>query len=219
MSLAPVFLHGRDSTAKEFAKELFDSTDSHERNLQEALPGVKWVFPIAPVTHCARYGLHMSQWFDMQTTQDPHQGEAEQNPTQSIDIIYNQLIKEAAIVGWQNVILAGISQGAAVGIHTLLKQPNRLGGFIGLNTWLPRPETITGAERRWPAAVQTPVMLAHTREDPIVQMTYGEELASSLENLGMDVEWHDYATEDGESAHWVNELEGIDHIVKFTWGC
>ncbi|KAM3414277.1 hypothetical protein BST61_g10930 [Cercospora zeina] len=211
-----VFLHGRDSTAKEFARELFESTDSDECNLQEALPGVKWVFPIAPVTHYARYGVHMSQWFDMQTTQDPHQGETEQDPTPSIDIIHHQLLKEAAIVGWQNVILAGISQGAAVGIHALLKRPHKLGGFIGLNTWLPRPKTIEGAESRWPASVQTPVMLEHTREDPIVYMTYGEELASSLEKSGMDVEWHDYRTEDGVSAHWVNEPEGVDHIVQFV---
>ncbi|PPJ53813.1 hypothetical protein CBER1_03267 [Cercospora berteroae] len=211
-----VFLHGRDSTAKEFAKELFESTDSHERTFQEALPGVKWVFPTAPVTHCVRYGLHMSQWFDMQTTQDPHEGEIEQDPTQSIDIIYNQLSIEAAIVGWQNVILAGISQGAAVGIHVLLKQPHKLGGFIGLNTWLPRPKAIEGADSRWPGSVQTPVMLAHTIDDPIVYITYGEELARSLEKLGMNVEWHDYETEEGEPAHWVNEPEGVDHIVKFV---
>ncbi|KAI5363957.1 Putative phospholipase/carboxylesterase/thioesterase, alpha/Beta hydrolase [Septoria linicola] len=210
-----IFLHGRDSTAEDFAMELFESTGSQEQTLGEALPSVKWVFPTAPMIESARFGMSMSQWFDMCATEDPHEGEAEQNPTQAIDIVYTHLSREAAIIGWSNVVLAGISQGAAVGIHALLKQPHKLGGFIGLNAWLPNPESIANASKRWPEAVQTAVMLAHTRDDPVINIKFGEELRRRLEKLGMQVEWHDYMTAPNENPHWVNEPQGVDDIIDF----
>lgn len=212
-----IFLHGRDSTAKEFAPELLESEDSYSRTLSQALPNVRWVFPTAPIINSARFEQNMSQWFDMHTTEDPHYGELEQNPTQAIDIIYHVLAKEAVLVGgFHNIILAGISQGAAVAIHALLKQQHTLGAFLGLNTWLPNPPAIAHAGKKWPEAVKTPVMLAHTRDDPVINVKHGEELKAHLRALDMDVEWHDYWTNDAKTAHWIHEPEGVDDIVAFV---
>ena len=214
-----IFLHGRDSTASEFAPELLESEDSQDQTFQQALPSVRWVFPTASMINSARFNQPMSQWFDMHTTENPHEGEEEQDPTQSIDTIHRILAKEAAILGdggHQKVILAGISQGAAVGIHALLKQEQKLGGFIGLNTWLPNPDSIKNTGVKWPEAVKTKVMLAHTRDDPVINVKYGEELRDNLKTLDMNVVWHDYETKAGENAHWVNEPEGVDDIVKFV---
>jgi lysophospholipase-2 len=51
-----------------------------------------------------------------------------------------QLLKivkeEAASVGPENVIVAGISQGCATAIYTLLASSLRFGGFTGLCGWL-----------------------------------------------------------------------------------
>lgn len=40
-----ILLHGRDSTASEFASEFFESQASDDLTLPETFPSIKWVFP------------------------------------------------------------------------------------------------------------------------------------------------------------------------------
>jgi hypothetical protein len=72
-----IFLHGRDSTAQEFMEELFESQASDNLNLPQSFPGIRWVFPTAPMITSSRFGCEMSQWFDMYSTEDPHEQENE----------------------------------------------------------------------------------------------------------------------------------------------
>jgi lysophospholipase-2 len=69
-----IVLHGRDSTAQEFASEFFESEISpsasdptgSDRTLQALFPTVRWVFPQAGSLPAERFeGVEMSQWFDM----------------------------------------------------------------------------------------------------------------------------------------------------------
>jgi len=130
-----------------------------------------------------------------------------------------------------HIILAGISQGCATAILTLLTSEMQLGGFIGLCSWLPFQEEVKQAAKEYsrsfeklqslfdlfPAKqassnqLKTPVFLSHSKDDDVVPVTNGEMMSSGLKGLGMNVTWRLY--EDG--GHWVNEPQGVDDMVQF----
>lgn len=164
-----IFLHGRDSTAEEFASELFESegtrpfglppTVRRGRTLPDLLPTVKWVFPRAPILRSARFGVDMSQWFDMWSAENPSERPELQVPglKQSIEYIHSVIDTEASLLHGRRskIFLAGISQGFAAALAAFYAPPKNwtseragernLAGLIGLATWLP----FAGALRRF----------------------------------------------------------------------
>ncbi len=204
-----IFLHGRDSTAKEFAPEFFESQASDDRTLPEIFPGTKWVFPSADMISSARFGSELSQWFDMHTTEDPHEREDEQDLTASISRIRNIIAQEVALIGPENVVLGGISQGFAVAIHALLGGEIRLAGTIGLCSWVARRVALEPYKNT--TAIETPALLAHAKDDDVIEFSFGEELCDTLSALGMNVRWRSYA----DGGHWINEPQGVDDIAAF----
>ncbi|KAK5686653.1 hypothetical protein LTS10_002776 [Elasticomyces elasticus] len=210
-----IFLHGRDSTAAEFAPEFFESQASDERTLRETFPGIKWVFPSAPIIQSARFQDDMSQWFDMYHTENPHKHYP--NPADIIAVdrqltgastaITMIVDQEAQIIGRDRLILGGISQGCATAVNALLRMDQRLAGFIGLCSWLPKQSGYECA----PGAKRTPMLLAHCENDEIIDIKYGKELRDELVKMGCHVEWHN--SEDG--GHWVNEPKGVDDVIAF----
>ncbi|CAK3740257.1 alpha beta-hydrolase [Lecanosticta acicola] len=206
-----IFLHGRDSVAKEFADEFFESEDSGPKTLPDRFPSVKWVFPTAELLQSTRFDCETSQWFDMYSTEDPHENEDAQELASSISRIQDLVAREAAIIGHENVFLGGISQGCAVAIHALLGGQERLGGFIGLCSWLPKREAVKGVDGTANQAIKTPILLCHARDDDVINISFGEELRDTLASIGMKPRWCEYA----DGGHWVNEPQGVDDIVAF----
>jgi predicted esterase len=136
--------------------------------------------------------MKLTQWFDMRSTDNPHDREDEQLEAmnKSVSTINEIINHEISLVGHaQKVILAGISQGCATAIHALLRQESQLGGFIGLSSWLPAKETLVRSNS---AAYRTPVFLSHSKDDDVIDFRYGKELRDSLAQLEMNVEWHEY---------------------------
>ncbi|KAK5168813.1 uncharacterized protein LTR77_006122 [Saxophila tyrrhenica] len=205
-----IFLHGRGSTAAEFHPELFESQASDGRYLPDIFPHAKWLFPTSGMM-LNRFGDVESQWFDMWTTENPHERFEEQKTAlnEAVARIKAQIAEEAALVGGaQNVVLAGISQGCAVAVAAMLCQGERIGGFVGLSSWFPKvvAGVMPGVE-----VVKTPVFVGHCQDDSVIEIKYGEGLRDHLEGLGMEVQWQSYP----DGGHWVNEPEGIDDMVKF----
>lgn len=139
-----IFLHGRDSTGCEFASDLIESQASDGRTLPETFPAVKWVFPTSKLRESARFKTEMSQWFDMWSTESPQERKELQveGLRESIAVILSIIRKEASLVAPERIVLAGISQGCATAIYSLLYGGIRLGGFIGLCGWLPFADQI-----------------------------------------------------------------------------
>jgi len=139
-----IFLHGRESTASEFAAEFFESQASNDRTLPEIFPSVKWVFPNSGLRKQARFNTEESQWFDMWDVKYPleHKETQIEGLRESIAFILRVIREEASIIQPERVILGGISQGCATAIHALLYGGIRLGGFIGLSSWLPFQDDI-----------------------------------------------------------------------------
>jgi predicted esterase len=113
-----IFLHGRDSTAEEFASEIFESQGSDEKTLLEALPNYRWVFPSSGKCTSSRFDTEMSQWFDIWSLEIPEV----RNETQAAGLkrstarILALIELEASLVPHQHIFLAGISQGCATAV-------------------------------------------------------------------------------------------------------
>ncbi|KAJ8066915.1 hypothetical protein OCU04_004300 [Sclerotinia nivalis] len=236
-----IFLHGRDSEAEEFASEFFESQASDDRTFAEILPGFKWVFPSSKMRLSARFESEMSQWFDMWSVEEPQQRKELQinGLIESIGQIVNVINNEGDHIRRERIFLAGISQGCATAILTLLLKPMHLAGFIGLSSWLPFEEEIMslaaslkeGGEegvrsfkaiqmklspdatlnRKTTPILSTPVFLSHSEDDDVAPESNGEVLYRGLRELGMKVTRKTY--EDG--GHWINEPQGVDDIVAF----
>ena len=91
------------------------------------------------------------------------------------------------------VLLAGFSQGCAIGLGAGLRHPERLAGLAGLSGYVPLADT-TAAERH-AANQDTRVFLAHGRGDGVVPLARGAAGRDLLQSLGHPVEWHDYPME------------------------
>lgn len=225
-----VFLHGRGDSAPTFAASLAWSLTSPGLPLTLLFPSARWVFPTAPIGRTvALPGHKQSQWFDIWNARnfaDQEMLQAE-GLRESVVAVRKVLEKEAGMLNgdWGKLVLAGISQGAATSIHTLLNLSlppgQRLGAFLGFSCRMPFPgrsleETrkILGVYegRDGESAVEgLPVLLEHCVDDPLVKVEWGRELRDMLCGFGASVEWKEY--ENG--GHWFKSPDGMDHTVLF----
>jgi lysophospholipase-2 len=233
-----VFLHGKGSSASEFQSDLLESQDSANRYLSDIFPSLRVVFPEAELRMSMRFREEERSWFDMWSVEYPQERmELQEVGLRTSTVYIKGIIREdVEEVGAENVFLAGISQGCATAIHALFRLDVPIGGFIGLCSWLPRLDDIKKISGEFPkeadrvrelrgilgpisasisdetrTPLSTPVFLSHSKNDEVVPIEIGRELADGLLGLGMQVEWKEY--EDG--GHWINEPSGFDDIVAF----
>ncbi|KAK1676461.1 Phospholipase/Carboxylesterase family protein [Colletotrichum godetiae] len=225
-----VFLHGRGDNAEIFMQSLNYSRDSQNRTLADAFPSFRWVFPQAKLGKSVAFGDKVSQWFDIWNVSnfaDREELQAE-GLRDSVVEIREILAAEAQLLGdkWSRIILAGISQGAATGVHTLLNlrlPPGQsgLGAFVGFSCRMPFPGRSladTRAILRLGHVAEgcvllehTPILLEHCVDDPLVLIANGRVLRDTLRRFGAQVEWKEYQ----EGGHWFNSPTGMDDAVRF----
>lgn len=221
-----VFLHGRGGNAPRFADSLAYSLDSRSRNLAEALPTFRWVFPQAPLRRCAASPDTIRQWFDVWNVRDFAENEELQAEglKEVVPVLRRILADEAARLGgrWDRVILAGISMGAATSLHVLFNlDVPRLGAFLGFSCRCPfagrtlaemrRVLGLDGVPGHDSVLRNTPMLLEHCVDDPLVLVGSGRRLREILQGFGAQVEWKEYPN----GGHWFKAPEGIDDAVAF----
>jgi predicted esterase len=140
----------------------------------------------------------------------------------------NRIIEEEAGKvegGYEKIVLAGISQGAAVSVHTLLNlnlPPGRhLAAFLGFSCRMPFPGRSLGDTRNilglegvpeGDGVIRgTPILLEHCVDDPLVLVEWGRGLRDSLGAFGARVTWKEYP----DGGHWFNSPRGMDDAVAF----
>ncbi|ROT42040.1 acyl-protein thioesterase [Sodiomyces alkalinus F11] len=234
-----VFLHGRGGTAKSLAASLHSSPTSQGLSLPAAFPSFRWVFPQAKYSYRAANPIeYISQWFDSWNLQDfSERAEVQvEGLRESVALIRRLLRDEAQLLGgrWDRIVLAGISQGAATSMHTLFNlrtdanmNGNRLGGVprlgavVGFSCRIPFPGG-TLAEKRQLLNLEdvpednevirnTPVLLEHCADDPLIKVDLGRDLRDQLESYGSPITWKEYP----DGGHWFNWPTGMDDVVQF----
>jgi predicted esterase len=233
-----VFLHGRGDNARNFAASLDLSRDSGGRTLFDAFPSFRWVFPQAPTRKCASSADTWPQWFDVWNVSnfaDREDLQAE-GLREVVPAIRHILADEAALLGgrWDRIVLAGISMGAATSVHVLfnLDVPTpdeaagggerRLAGFMGFSCRCPfagrtleeMRKTLAledGVPEHAEILVNTPMLLEHCINDPLVLIRHGRTLRDTLRGFGAQVEWKEYP----RGGHWFNSPRGMNDAVAF----
>ncbi|KAI1011956.1 hypothetical protein LB503_004317 [Fusarium chuoi] len=244
-----ILLHGRGSNGEEFAQELFEDTlSSDHSSLAQKLPSWRWVFPSLRELWSTAFQEDMPAWFEAHSLTDTTARQDLQIPGIKESVSYTKTILDQEIErlggDTSKVVLGGISQGAAVGMWTLLcldsiERP--LGAFFATNTWLPFAPSIekylsneptspmnTGTEFVAGMLAQSKVSLPHSRErlpstnvflghgtdDAYVDVELGRKARDIMIQAGFTVEWREYQGAELEG-HWFKAPEEVDDILNF----
>ncbi|KAK5119875.1 hypothetical protein LTR85_007201 [Meristemomyces frigidus] len=233
-----IFLHGRGSSGKEFCEDfLIESQGSDRKTLPQRFPGIRWVLPSAPERYSTVFQEEMPEWFDIYSLSNPSQREElqVQGLRESIEQIHEVLKQEASVIGASKVVLAGISQGCATGLHALLSFDQALGGFIGTCGWCPFKTQLDQAADQQSASgrlnaldefyatvlrldttkssapMSTPALISYALDDGTVEPQLSQQLAGTVERLGFPVQVKKY----DDCGHWIKEPEGVDDMASF----
>ncbi len=159
---------------------------------------IRFIFPHAPAMPVTMNGGYiMPAWYDLYslTVDDPDTSPQDEQGIKSSAEKIKQLIQQENARGIPNerIILIGFSQGAAMSLYTGLTMDTPLAGIGALSGYLPLHTTIDKDIN--PASKNTPIFMAHGRQDPVVLYQYGKASAEWLQKLGYQVAWHAYDME------------------------
>ena len=192
-----IWLHGLGADGHDFAPV------TSQLGLPEAL-ALRFVFPHAPaIPVTLNGGMVMPAWYDivsLDTRGHDEQGVARSD--RQVRALIDREIERG--IPAERIILGGFSMGGAIALHAGLRYPKRLAGIMGLSCYLLREESLD--EEASEANADTPVLLCHGSQDPMVPVQLGEGARARIEAKGNPVEWHDYPIPHSVS---VTELEDI----------
>ena len=179
-----IWLHGLGADGNDFVPLV------RELDLK-GLPGIRFVFPHAktiPVT--INGGYVMRAWYDI-TGAELTRREDETGLRDSQRDVEALIAREKARgIPASKIILAGFSQGCAMTLQTGLRHPEKLAGMLCLSGYLPLNEQV--AHERSEESIDTPIFMAHGRQDHVVPFLRGEQSRDILKDLGYTIDWRDY---------------------------
>lgn len=171
---------------------------------------VRFVFPHAPsIAVTLNNGFVMPAWYDILSLELERRVDDQQLRASSLAVGRLIAREKDRGIGADRVVIAGFSQGGAVGFELALSYPERLAGLIALSTYFATRDSITPHA----ANAALPVMIGHGSRDPMVDERYGQQSATRLRELGHPVEYHSYAIEHSVS------MEEIKDIGRFISAC
>lgn len=193
---AVIWLHGLGADGHDFEPIV------PELNLPEQA-AIRFVFPHAPsIPVTINDGYVMPAWFDI----------LEMNIERKVDT--QQLLKSADAIralidreiergiDSRRIIVAGFSQGGAVGYQTALTYPKPLAGLLGLSTYFATHETIVPT----PANRALPIQLFHGTADPVVPESLAQKSCNILSEMGYQPHYQTFPMEHGVCAEEVTEI-------------
>ncbi len=200
-----IWLHGLGADGNDFVPIV------HELYLA-GCPPIRFIFPHAPVMPVTiNAGYMMRAWYDILGV-DLVQREDEVGLRRSQTMVEHLIAQEKARgIDSRHIILAGFSQGSAMTLQTGLRHPERLAGLLCLSGYLPLHATLP--TERHGANHDTPIFMAHGRDDPIVPIDRAEKSRDILLSLGYRLEWHAYPM---QHAVCDEELEDISAWLRRT---
>jgi len=198
---AVIWLHGLGADGYDFVPVV------KELEAQGA-PLARYLFPHAPqMPVTINNGYVMRAWYDIRHA-DLASREDEAGVRSSQAAVQRLIEREVHRgVPRSRIVLAGFSQGAAITLHTGLRQAEPLAALVALSGYLPLAEKF-GAERH-AASAGVPILMAHGTQDPVVAVARGRQSRDLLQSLGHPVQWHEYPMPHSVCA------EEIEAIAKF----
>lgn len=196
-----IWLHGLGADGNDFAPII------PELDLS-GCPGIRFTFPSAPsMPVTVNGGYVMPAWYDIIGRDLTDQEDAAGIQKSAAAII--KLIEHEASRGiaYENIVLAGFSQGCAMVLHIGLRFPHKLAGIIALSGYLPLAMSVNLEKHS--ANQTTPIFMGHGEYDSVVIPERAQASCALLEKMGYQVNWNEYPME-----HSVNHEELAD-ISRF----
>jgi phospholipase/carboxylesterase len=153
---------------------------------------VRFVFPHAPnIPVTINQGMLMPAWYDILAMDLERKVDSAQLMA-SAQAVHALIDAEVASgVAASRIVIAGFSQGGAVGYEAALTFPERLAGLLTLSTYFATAQTLIAAA----ASEGMPIEIHHGRNDPIVPEAMGQRAADQLRALGYPVNYRRYTME------------------------
>lgn len=179
-----LWLHGLGADGHDFAPIVPQLVDP-------AWPAVRFVFPHAPVRPVTiNGGMAMRAWYDIRSLSLSERADAEGVRASIADVEALIAAQTADGIPAERIVVAGFSQGGVIALQAALRHRARLLGVIGLSCYLPLTDAL--AAERSAANANTPILLMHGVDDPVVPLTLGEHARDTLQAWNYRVEWHPY---------------------------
>lgn len=204
-SASVIWLHGLGADGNDFVPII------PQLNLSEC-PAIRFVFPSAPsMAVTINGGYVMPAWYDI-TERAINAREDLVGIHKSAAAISELIEREASRgIAYENIVLAGFSQGCAMSLQIGLRFPNALAGIMALSGYLPLARSL--AHERSEANSKTPIFMAHGVWDAVITLERAEASADALEKLGYQVDWNTYPME--HSLH-PDELVDISRFLTMV---
>jgi len=204
-SASVIWLHGLGADGNDFVPII------PQLHLSEC-PAIRFVFPSAPsIAVTVNGGYVMPAWYDI-TERDINAREDLAGIHKSAAVISELIEREASRgIAYDNIVLAGFSQGCAMSLQVGLRFPHRLAGIMALSGYLPLAKSLPS--ERSEANSQTPIFMAHGVWDAVIVPERAEASADALEKLGYQVDWNTYPME--HSLH-PDELVDISRFLTMV---
>lgn len=171
---------------------------------------VRFIFPHAPsIPVTLNNGFVMPAWYDILSLELERRVDDKQLRASSTAVGALIARENERGIPSERVVIAGFSQGGAVGFELALTWPERLAGLIALSTYFATRDSIVPH----PANAALPVMIGHGSHDSMVDERFGQQSAARLRELGHAVEYHSYPIEHSVS------MEEIKDIGRFVSAC
>lgn len=201
ITAAIIWLHGLGSNGYDFEPIV------PQLRLPPSL-GVRFVFPHAPqMPVTVNGGYVMPAWYDILDMKIDRKVDKMQLMA-SANFIHTLIDKEIESgVSSKRIILAGFSQGGAVGYQAALTYPQPLGGLIAMSTYFATSNHI----ELNPANRSLPITIFHGTQDSVVDESLGRLAVDKLLAMGLSPDYQTYAM-----AHTVcpEEVDAISSWIK-----
>jgi phospholipase/carboxylesterase len=200
---AVIWLHGLGANGHDFEPVV------PELHLPREL-AVRFVFPHAPAMPVTiNNGYVMPAWYDITEMSIGHKADI-QGLLQSADAIRALVDREGERgIDSRRIVIAGFSQGGAVGYQVALTYPEPLAGLLALSAYFATATTI----RPDTANASLPISIYHGTADPIVPEYLGRESRDALVRMGYRPEYKTYPM---QHAVCMEEIADISRVLQ-TW--
>lgn len=164
---------------------------------------VRFVFPHAPqIPVTINNGYVMPAWYDI-LSMDIDRKLDEGQLLASSDAVVQLIEREIARgVPSDKIVIAGFSQGGAVGYQAALSYGKPLAGLMALSTYFATVDSIELAE----ANRSIPIMINHGNRDGVVPELLGQRAAAQLKERGYGVEYKSYPMEHSVCPEQINDI-------------
>lgn len=197
-----IWLHGLGADGHDFEPVVSQLALDNRISLRFVFPHA----PFRPVTINA--GMTMRAWYDVLTLErgGPQDEAGIRESGRLLELLIER--EHERDMPYENIVLAGFSQGGAIALHTALRYPHRLAGLMALSTWLPLGDSFDAEVVRNAQAQskELPIFMAHGSYDPMLPIALGQHSHETLQKAGYRVEWHDYPMAHAVCAEEIDDI-------------